>query len=41
MITKTEGEEWFNEMAEVERRGVFLFVEPGFVVGGRKPRLGP
>ena len=37
VITKTEGEEWFNEMAEAERRGVFLFVEPGYIVGGRKP----
>jgi len=25
-------------MAEAEHRGVFLFVEPGFIVGGRKPR---
>jgi ubiquinone/menaquinone biosynthesis C-methylase UbiE len=38
VITKTEGKEWFDEMAEAERRGVFLFVEPGFIVGGRKPR---
>jgi ubiquinone/menaquinone biosynthesis C-methylase UbiE len=38
VITKTEGEEWFDEMAEAERRGVFLFVEPGFIVGGRKTR---
>ncbi len=41
VITKTEGEEWLNEMAEAERRGVFLFVEPGFIVGGRRPLLGP
>jgi len=41
VITKTEGEERFNEMAEAERRGVFFFVEPGFIVGGRKPLLGP
>jgi hypothetical protein len=25
-------------MAGAARRGVFLFVEPGFIVGGRKPR---
>ena len=37
VITKTEGEEWFDEMAEAED-GVFLFVEPGFIVGGRKTR---
>jgi hypothetical protein len=28
VITKTEGEQWFNEMADAELRGVFLFVEP-------------
>ena len=37
VITKIEGEEWFNEMAHADNQGFFLMVVPGFVVGGRKP----
>jgi ubiquinone/menaquinone biosynthesis C-methylase UbiE len=37
LITPTEGSKWFNEMFEADKRGVFLMVVPGFIVGGRKP----
>jgi ubiquinone/menaquinone biosynthesis C-methylase UbiE len=36
VITPTEGSEWFREMAEADKRGVFLMVVPGFIVSGRK-----
>ena len=37
VITAIESVEWFNEAVEAERRGMFLFVVPGFIVSGRKP----
>ena len=40
VITATESMEWFNEAVEAERRGTFLFVIPGFIVTGRKPKRG-
>lgn len=36
-ITPTESTEWFSEMVEADKRGVFLMVVPGFIVSGRKP----
>lgn len=38
VITASEGELWLAELAEADRRGVFLMVVPGFIVGGRKTR---
>jgi SAM-dependent methyltransferase len=40
VITATESMEWFNEAVQAERRGMFLFVTPGFIVAGRKPTQG-
>lgn len=37
VITKTEGAEWFNEIADAANRGFFHMVVPGFIVGGQKP----
>jgi ubiquinone/menaquinone biosynthesis C-methylase UbiE len=36
VITPTEGAEWFSDMVDAEKRGVFLMVVPGFMVSGRK-----
>jgi len=40
VITKTEGEEWFNEIADAANRGFFQMVVPGFIVAGQKPDRG-
>jgi ubiquinone/menaquinone biosynthesis C-methylase UbiE len=37
VITKSDGEQWLNELADADKRGFFLMVVPGFIVGGRKP----
>ena len=36
VITPIESAEWFREMVEADKRGVFFMVVPGFIVSGRK-----